>query len=568
MRQSRMISAQASALIRSARGFFSAFAAHAGRRGIVAALLALLGAALEGIGLAVLVPLLRLVLDGTPGRLPALMAVFAALVLLRAWVLWHRDVLLADLRIGFVEAQRTRLVAKLIEAPWQQLSGLRHAEINHLLSSDIQLTGACAHFMLQGGVSLCLLAVQWLLAIWFAPALAALTGLLLAAAALVMLPHLVRSRSLGQAVADANLRLAGSGAAFLGGLKLAMSQNLQARFAEDFNRTLGGLMRRQVDFVREQSRAQLAFATLSSLAGAAAILAGTAWLAIPAPVLIVFVLVLARMTAPAAQLQQGAQQFANFLPCFEKIGALEAELRAEAAPGVPDGPALEGVVRFHKVSYRHPGGRGVFDLDLVVEPGEFIGVSGPSGAGKTTLADLLVGLLAPDSGVVAIGGRLLTAGLRRQWRSTVAYAPQESFLFHDSLRANLLWASPGASDAQIAAALRLAGAETLLPRLDEPVGEAGLALSGGERQRLALARALLRRAPLLVLDETTSAIDLAAERTLLERLDTLPWHPAIVLIAHRPESLALCGRVIEIDEGRIIGERIAGRNPQPGRTAG
>jgi len=555
MAQSGMKPDSASALLRSALGFLSAFSAYAGRRGLYAAALAMLGALFEGIGLVVLVPLLRWVVDGTPGHLPALIAGFAALVLLRALVLWHRDVLLAELRIGFVEAQRTRLVGKLVEAPWQQLSSLRHAEINHLLSSDIVLTGACAHFMLQSGVALCLLVMQWLLAFWFSPGLAAMTGLLLAGCGLALVPHLARSRALGQAVADANLELAGSGAAFLGGLKLAMSQNLQARFADEFNRTLSGLMRRQVDFVREQSRAQLAFATLSSLAGAAAILAGTAWLAIPAPVLIVFVLVLARMAAPAAQLQQGAQQVANFLPSFEKIGALEAELQAEEAPLQPDGPPLEGPVRFHKVSYRHPGGRGVADLDLVIEPGEFVGLSGPSGAGKTTFADLLVGLLAPDSGVVAIGGRLLTAALRRQWRSTVAYAPQDSFLFHDTLRANLQWANPAVGEGEIAAALRIAGAESLLSRLDEQTGEAGLLLSGGERQRLALARALLRQAPLLVLDETTSAIDLATERHLLERLAALPWRPSILLIAHRRESLALCDRVLEFADGRLVAER-------------
>jgi ATP-binding cassette subfamily C protein len=555
MPQFGMKSEQTRALFRSALGFFSAFSAYAGRRGIAAALLAGLGAALEGIGLAVLVPLLKMVVDGTPQRLPLLLAGFAALIVLRALVLWHRDVLLAELRIGFVEAQRTRLVARLIASPWQQLSSLRHAEINHLLSSDIVLTGACAHFMLQAGVSLCLLAMQWLLAFSFSPILAALTGVLLAVTGLAMLPHLARSRLLGRAVAEANLHLAGSGAAFLGGLKLAMSQNLQDRFADEFNRTLNGLMRRQVDFAREQSRAQLAFATLSSLAGAAAILVGTAWLAIPSPVLIVFVLVLARMTGPAAQLQQGAQQFANFLPSFEKIGALEAVLGAEAAPVQPDGPPPVGGMRFHKVSYRHPGGPGVFDLDLVIEPGEFVGISGPSGAGKTTFADLLVGLLVPDRGVISVGGRLLTAALRRQWRSTVAYAPQDSFLFPDSLRANLLWANPAANEHDITTALRVAGADSLLPRLDDVNGETGLLLSGGERQRIALARALLRRAPLLVLDEITSAIDLATERALLERISALPWRPAVILIAHRPESLALCSRVIEFAEGRITGER-------------
>lgn len=576
-------------LARSAWDFFRDFRAHAGGDGLKAAILIMLGAGLEGVGLVLLVPLLDLVVGGDrggwaaalAGRLPwrstgddplarllPLLACFALLVGLRAVVLWHRDVLLATLRIGFVEAQRTRLVARLVAAPWTRLSTLPHARVNHLLSSDIILTGACAHFMLQGATSLFLLLVQWGLACLFSAPLAAVTGVLLAVATLALLPQLARSRRLGREVADANLHLATSGAQFLGGLKLALSQNMQQRFADEFNGTLGRLMGRQVALTREQTKAQLAFTTLASLAGAAAIVVGVWALDVPPAVLIVFVLVLARMSAPAAQLQQGAQQFANFLPSYEKIRALEAELAGGAAPAaaeIADGGAFAGPqpIRFRQVSYRHPGGdRGVFGLDLTLEAGSFVGVTGASGAGKTTFADLLVGLTAPDTGTITVGDRALAGAARRQWAAAIAYAPQDTFLFHDSIRANLAWANPSASEADMCAALGLVGASALVDRLaqglDTVVGAQGGLLSGGERQRLALARALMREPPLLVLDESTGAIDIVGERALLAGLATLPWRPTIVLIAHRRESLMLCDRVLEFAEGRVIADRRMG----------
>lgn len=573
----------AAGLARSALEFFLDFCAFARGEGIKVAILVALGAILEGVGLVLLVPMLSVVVGGHDGwdrivvraarafghwaiasrieELTLLLACFAVLVLLRAVVLWHRDVMLARLRIGFVEQQRTRLVARLVGAPWTQLSGMQHSRINHLLSSDIVLTGACAHFMLQGIVSFCMLAMQWFLAFLFSPLLAAVTGILLIGAGVALIPHLTKSRALGKDVAEANLHLATSGSQFLGGLKLAMSQNLQYRFAEEFNDTLGKLMLRQVAFVREQSRAQLAFATMSSLAGAAAIFFGIWLLGTPPSVLIVFVLVLARISAPAAQLQQGVQQVANFLPSYEKIRSLEAELQSEAIADIPacDLPR-SGTVRFCNVSFCHPGGRkGVFDVDLAIEPGSFIGVMGASGAGKTTFADLLVGLIAPHGGTISVGGEVMTDELRRHWRSTIAYSPQEAFLFHDSIRNNLLWANPAAQEDDIQAALRVAGADAFVSRLEQGldtiVGEKGMLLAGGERQRLTLARALLRKPPLLVLDETTNAIDIPSERAVLAELVVLTWRPSVVLIAHRMESLALCDRIVEFADGRIVSDR-------------
>lgn len=547
------------ALRSSAFAFFRDFRAYAGRDGLAAVLLIAAGAVLEGGGIAVLVPVLRRVMEGRPDELLPLLGGFALLVGLRALVLWRRDMLLARLRAGFVERQRALLVGKLVNASWTTLSRMRHARINHLLASDVTLTGNCVHFMLQSAAALCLLAIQWGMAFFFSAPLALLSGALLLGAGAALLPQMAKSQRLGREVAQASLHLAHHGGQFLGGLKLAMSQNLQGRFAGEFNATLTRLMARQVDFAREQSKAQLAFTTIAALAGGAAILAGVRLFAVPGPVLIVFVLLLARMSAPIAQLQQGGHQFANFLPSFDAVKALEAELgeagEAVASADLPAGTSL----CFDKVTYRHPGGdKGVFDLDLVLEPGGFVGITGASGAGKTTFADLVVGLLEPAMGTISLGGSPMTDPLRMRWRSTVAYAPQEAFLFHDTIRNNFLWADPAASEQDMEAALRTAGADGFIASLDVVVGEKGALLSGGERQRLTLARALLRKAPLLMLDETTSAVDVPTERAVLQRLARLPWRPTILLIAHRAESLALCDRIIEFAEGRIVSDRHRG----------
>jgi ATP-binding cassette subfamily C protein len=184
-----------------------------------------------------------------------------------------------------------------------------------------------------------------------------------------------------------------------------------------------------------------------------------------------------------------------------------------------------------------------------------IGVSGPSGGGKTTFADLLVGLLAPQSGAISVGSRRMDPGTLAGWRKHLSYVSQDPFLFHDTVRRNLSWGSPSASDDEMWQALALAGAEQLVRRmehgLETVVGDRGMLVSGGERQRIALAAALLRRPRLLVLDEATSAIDLAGEAQIMERLLRMVPCPTIVMIAHRPESLARCARTFLFRAGRL-----------------
>ncbi|MEI9805525.1 MAG: ATP-binding cassette domain-containing protein [Pseudolabrys sp.] len=223
----------------------------------------------------------------------------------------------------------------------------------------------------------------------------------------------------------------------------------------------------------------------------------------------------------------------------------------------------EGPVVFENVSFRHVGDddpagsvRGVRDISLTIEPGEFVGISGPSGAGKTTFADLLVGLYPPQQGRITVAGMTLDGAALNAWRDRVSYISQDPFLFHDTVRRNLAWASAQASEADMWEALSLTGADALVRRmelgLETVVGERGTLVSGGERQRIALARAILRKPRLMVLDEATSAIDVAGELEIFMRLRALIPRPAIVIVAHRAESLALCGRVIEFTAGNCV----------------
>jgi ATP-binding cassette, subfamily C, bacterial len=573
------------------RTFVRDTAHYAGRRGWAAAALIASGAVLEGIGLALLVPLLAVLLGQVPvagtlpllmasafatfgnlsllARLAALMAVFAVVMLLRAFVVAMRDITLARLQIGFVETRRTAIITLLSRAHWAQLATLRHARITHLLGGDIQRISVAMHCLLQCSVALVMLVAQLVLASLLAPRLTVFALLVLGFSASAMWPLLRRARAAGQYVTGANLTLLHMTGQFLGGLKLAVSQNLQAGFVAQFERTLAALSAQQIDHLRQQTRARLALSTVLAFAGGAAVLVGVAVFATPAPVLITFLLVLIRLGGPVALLQSGLQQLAHALPAYAQMLMLADELRHTAAvpptsSETPVSAPLGGPIVFDDVSFQHREldaasgivGVGVHNLHLRIAPGECLGVAGPSGAGKTTFADLLVGLYPPQSGTIYIGTTALDDAQRRRWRAQIAYLPQEPFLFHDSIRRNLLWARPEADEAALWQALAQAGIEARvrqLPQgLDTIVGERGSLLSGGERQRIALARGLLRAPTLLVLDEATGAIDAPGEHALFQTLRALPARPAIVMIAHRAESLALCQRVVRFEAGTIL----------------
>jgi ATP-binding cassette, subfamily C, bacterial CydD len=237
---------------------------------------------------------------------------------------------------------------------------------------------------------------------------------------------------------------------------------------------------------------------------------------------------------------------------------LAAEPPAPERAGLVPVPIVRPNVEFAGVNFAYTPADGpvLRDFDLRVDPGERVAIVGPSGAGKTTVVTLLLRFVDPQSGAIRIDGHDLRDLPLEQLRSMIAVVSQDTYLFGGTVRDNLVMARPGASDADIESAARVANAHEFIRALPDGyatrVGERGLRLSGGQRQRLAIARAVLKNAPILVLDEATANVDAAAEAAIQTALDQITLHRTTIVIAHRLSTVRNADRIVVLDAGRIV----------------
>lgn len=247
----------------------------------------------------------------------------------------------------------------------------------------------------------------------------------------------------------------------------------------------------------------------------------------------------------------------NFRAFEDVIEMMEAPV-PERPPAAAAPLPFEQAIEFDRVGFRHDGGRfALADVSLRIAAGEHVGVAGPTGGGKSTLLDLLMGLLEPDEGEIRVDGRPLGPAARHAWQAGLAHVPQSIYLADDTIAANIAFPRPAdeLDDERLAVAIGAAQLESFLAGLPEGlgtrVGERGVRLSGGQRQRIGLARALYRRPRLLILDEATSALDQETEAAVLAALDSLRDGLTLVTVAHRASTLAVCDRLIRVEGGRV-----------------
>jgi len=547
---------------RPARRLFNDVRRHFGRSlGLTAALM-VAGALAEGLGLLTILPLLAL---ATPGR-PAptwlrglsahadlfviLLGLFIVIMVLRAGILLLRDHAVARLESDYDVSLRVRAAATLAARGWPFAAGIGQAGMQTLLANDVPRTNIALHQGLAAATVGFMLVVQL--------AVAASLSLPMAGGALVLLalglPAMIalsrRGRSTAEEIIDSQEESSQAVFTFHAGLKAALAQERVGDFLRAYHATLDRLRGLYIGFSDDLARSRARHAVAAAVAAAGVIGVGHA-LHLDLARLVALLILFARMSGPAQALQQslvGISAYATSFAAIEgRLGTLVDAPPADAGEGEAlDWQALE----CRALALHRGAGSGLAPTSLAVHRGEWVAIIGPSGAGKTTLVDLVAGLLAPDSGQLLVDGHPLDAMRGQAWRRSLSYVGQQESPFDTTVHAAL----GGAPAEHCWEVLRLVGLDCLVRAAPEglamPLADRGARLSGGERQRLLIARALLRNPRLLLLDEATAAIDVGGERTLVEAVRAARPGMAALLVAHGAESAALCDRSLVIEAPR------------------
>jgi ATP-binding cassette, subfamily C, bacterial len=455
---------------------------------------------------------------------------------------------------------RRKLYHAIAEANWLFVCRSRASDFTHALTSETQRVGEAANLALifVGEVVLGTL----YMAIAFALS-AGMTALVLISGALLTMVFRGRTHAIeaqGEEVSETTKSLYSASIEHLQSLKAAKTYGAQQRNFAIFSALSADVVRANMDGARQQAVAATWFELGSVVILAVVLFVSIRVLAVPPASILILLLLFARVMPRIMTGQRHYRAFVNSLPSFANLAEIEARCTAAAEPAAHqhDQLSLARELAADGVSFSYSEGRvpAVRDLSLKIPAGRVVALVGPSGGGKSTIADILMGLIAPDSGTLSLDGRPLGPEDVRGWRDQIGYVAPETFLFHDTIRANLKWARPDSSEEEMLAALQQASAfdfvAGLAHGLDTVVGDRGMMLSQGERQRLALARAFLRRPSMLILDEATNSLDSENEARVLDAIESRRGELTVMLIAHRLSTIRCADLIYVIDGGKVV----------------
>jgi ATP-binding cassette subfamily C protein len=567
---------------------------------------ALVGSIAEGFGLVLLLPLLSVAGMNFSGSskasrlgveaqrllvhagvapwlwLPVVLGVFLATGALRSMLRRTQSSLLYGTVTRVQLVLSRRVYEAVVRAQWGFLVRQRAGRLSHALTAELrQVTDAMVLLLSLINTS-CLTLLYLGLALKLSSTMTLLVLVMGGALMILQRRSVGHMRESGMGLRDSVSEVYTATEEHLLNLKSVKTYNAEERDVRLFADLCGEAANQAIANASHQAASAFRFEVGSLVALGSVIFLSLGVLHVQAATMLLLLAIFTRLMPQLASMQTQANQLTSILPSFDHVLAVEAECLAHAEPapsklagGEDAAPlSLEREFRLENVWFAYDSPtepervesrepefvlRG---LDLTIEAGMLTVLVGPSGAGKSTIADLTNGLLQPTRGRLLLDGRALDPAEIRHWRHQVGYVGQETVLFHQSIRDNLLWAQPNASEAELRESLELASASFVydLPRgLETIVGDRGILLSSGQRQRISLARALLRKPRLLILDEATNALDVENEARVLDAIREVIRDSrqrghgvlTVLMIAHRASAIRRADRIFELEGGRI-----------------
>lgn len=453
---------------------------------------------------------------------------------------------------------RLRLIDALMDARWDYYVRQPVGRFSHTLGSEATRASE-AYSASSQMISQCVQAGVYLtiafIASWQVAALAIVVSLLMVGS----LNRLTISVKKNAAIESKRMQsMLTQLTDVLVGIKPMKAMSRQAQFNTLFQRDLKAIKRaaRRKVFAKHANKSLQE--PILALCLAFAIYAAITVLDMPIGTVVVMSLLLAKLVSIVGKAQQELQNVHSHESGFWSITDAIDEVRANREQNRGGGePAFRESIEFRDLGFGY-GDRRIFEhLNLTIGAGEVVALTGSSGAGKTTLVDLVLGLHTPRSGSVLIDGRPLSDIDSARWRSLIGYVPQELTLFHDSIAANVTLGESRFDEADVAGALAASGSQAFVDSLPDGartvVGERGALISGGQRQRIALARALVHKPRLLILDEATSALDPETEATIVRNVCALAkdFGITVLAISHHPAWVIAADRVLELRAGHL-----------------
>ena len=478
-----------------------------------------------------------------PLNLPTILISYVAVVSLIALAAYAEQITSTRLQQEYIHYLRAKLYRNIVHTTWPFFLQQKTSNLLHSLTTKIESISASNYFLLtllNNALLLCVYTGLSFLLSWQMTSIAIISAVLLLG---TMLPlHRLTSQA-GSDHLQQNQDIMQSIVEQLGALKMIKGSGFEDKFIDETQRISSSLEQQNQKLTKVTAVSKLVYGIGSVLIFSALLYVALTLLAMPVASLLLLLVVFSRLLPMVSSIQQNYQYLLHQLPSYCEVQDLLEKCLVHQEDTTAIDPLLfNEAITVKNLSFSYPSSPAssiIENLSLTIKKNTTTAIIGPSGIGKSTLADLIIGLLEPTSGSISIDQRPLNRQHKLAWRKSVAYVTQDTFLFNASIRHNLKIFCAHQSDEALWTVLRLVAAADFvaeLPQgLDTIIGDRGVRLSGGERQRIALARALLTHPQLLVLDESTSSLDQQNILKIQETLAQLRGQMTILIISHQVE---------------------------------